>query len=65
YKPKKWLFEGQKNGEHISSRSLQKVFNVAVKKAKINKDVTFHSLRHYVESLVMVIHLKKVTYRLT
>jgi len=46
YKPKKWLFEGQKNGEHISSRSLQKVFNVAVKKAKINKDVTFHSLRH-------------------
>lgn len=46
YKPKKWLFEGQKKEQHISSRSLQNVFNAAVKKAKINKDVTFHSLRH-------------------
>lgn len=46
YEPEKWLFEGQKNGTHISSRTLQKVFNNAVKEAKINKKVTFHSLRH-------------------
>jgi len=46
YKPKMWLFEGQKETKHISTRSLQNVFNAAVKKAKINKDVTFHSLRH-------------------
>lgn len=46
YRPKEWLFEGQKKGKHISARSLQNVFNAAVKKAKIKKDVTFHSLRH-------------------
>lgn len=46
YKPKTWLFEGQKPGSHISTRSLQNVFNSAVDKANIKKDVTFHSLRH-------------------
>jgi len=46
YKPKEWLFEGQKKNQHISTRSLQNIFNAAVKKAKIKKDVTFHSLRH-------------------
>lgn len=30
----------------ISSRSLQKVFNRAIKNARIQKEVTFHSLRH-------------------
>jgi site-specific recombinase XerD len=65
YKPKKWLFEGQKKNQHISTRSLQNIFNAAVKKANIKKDVTFHSLRHYVESLVMVRHLKKLTYKST
>lgn len=46
YKPKEWLFEGQKENKHISTRSLQNIFNAAVIKAKINKEVTFHSLRH-------------------
>ncbi len=45
YKPKKYLFEGQ-YGEQYSTRSAQKVFADAMKKAKINKDVGIHGLRH-------------------
>ena len=45
YKPKAYLFEGQ-NGEYYSSRSIQNIFKAAVKKAKIQKKVTVHSLRH-------------------
>lgn len=46
YKPKIWLFENQTKDGPISARTLQKVFNTAVKKAEIKKYVTFHSLRH-------------------
>ena len=45
YKPKKFLFEGQ-YGEQYSVRSAQKVFSDAMKKAKINKVVGVHGLRH-------------------
>ncbi len=45
YKPKIYLFEGQK-GEKYSSRSIQKIFNNVVKKVGIKKKVTVHSLRH-------------------
>lgn len=45
YKPKKYLFEGQ-NGGKYSARSIQAVFNRAVKAAGINKKVTVHTLRH-------------------
>lgn len=45
YKPKVYLFEGQK-GEKYSSRSIQQIFNNAVKKAGIKKKVTVHTLRH-------------------
>ncbi|GAB4301390.1 MAG: site-specific integrase [Ignavibacteriaceae bacterium] len=45
YKPKVYLFEGQK-GEKYSSRSIQQIFNNAVKKVGIKKKVTVHSLRH-------------------
>jgi integrase/recombinase XerD len=45
YKPKKYLFEGQ-YGDQYSTRSAQKVFSEALKKAKINKDVGIHGLRH-------------------
>ena len=38
YRPKKFLFEGQ-YGDQYSSRSAQKVFKDALRKAKINKDV--------------------------
>ncbi|MCU0440566.1 MAG: tyrosine-type recombinase/integrase, partial [Raineya sp.] len=45
YKPKKYLFEGQ-YGEQYSIRSIQQVFKQAMKKAKINKKIGIHSLRH-------------------
>ena len=45
YKPKKYLFEGQ-YGDQYSSRSVQKVFTDALKKAKINKVIGIHGLRH-------------------
>lgn len=46
YKPKTWLFEGQYEGKPINIRSVQKVFERAVTKANIRKDVSVHSLRH-------------------
>lgn len=46
YKPKIWLFEGQLPGEKYSERSIQLVLNQAVTKAKINKPVSLHWLRH-------------------
>lgn len=45
YKPKKYLFEGQ-IGEQYAVRSAQQVFKDALKKAKINKDIGIHGLRH-------------------
>jgi site-specific recombinase XerD len=46
YKPKTWLFEGQKNKEHISNRSVQNIFKKACQIAGIKKNVGIHSLRH-------------------
>lgn len=45
YRPKKYLFEGQ-YGEQYSIRSAQQVFKNALKKARINKAVGIHGLRH-------------------
>jgi site-specific recombinase XerD len=45
YQPKKYLFEGQ-IGEQYSIRSVQQVFKNALKKAKINKNIGVHGLRH-------------------
>jgi site-specific recombinase XerD len=45
YKPKEYLFEGQYGGKY-SARSAQKVFQNAMEKAKINKSVGIHGLRH-------------------
>ena len=45
YKPKLYLFEGQKGRKYTSS-SLRAVFNQACKRAGIRKQVTLHSLRH-------------------
>ena len=45
YQPKEYLFEGQ-NGGKYSIRSAQQVFKDALKKARINKKVGIHSLRH-------------------
>jgi len=43
YKPQEWLFENPTKDGPISERSLQKIFNVAMKKAGIKKYATFHS----------------------
>ena len=45
YRPAKYLFEGQYGGQY-SVRSCQKVFSEALQKAKINKSVGIHGLRH-------------------
>ena len=45
YKPKFWLFEGQK-GEQYSNSSIQAILKVSLSKTKIQKRVTVHTLRH-------------------
>ena len=45
YRPKTYLFEGQYGGQY-AIRSVQAVFKSAMKKAKINKSVGIHGLRH-------------------
>ncbi len=45
-KPGRYLFEGERPGEPYSSRSAQLVFQHARKAAGIQKDVSFHVLRH-------------------
>lgn len=45
YKPKFYVFEGQKGGPYTAT-SLRKVFSAACKRAKIKKQVTCHNLRH-------------------
>lgn len=46
YRPKIWLFEGERAGEQYSETSLQKVLKMALRKAAIKKTVTLHWLRH-------------------
>jgi integrase/recombinase XerD len=46
YRPQEYLFEGAEGRSHISERSIQNVFERAVKFAGIKKAVTLHSLRH-------------------
>ena len=42
----KWLFPGDRSNQHLHSRSVQKIFTNACKKAGITKEVSVHSLRH-------------------
>ncbi len=46
FRPRVWLFEGQNPGEQYSEKSLQNILKQALAKAKINKPVTLHWLRH-------------------
>lgn len=46
YKPCKWLFEGQHEYTPYDERSLSNVLKKSLEKAKINKPVTLHWLRH-------------------
>ncbi len=45
YRPKDYLFEGQKGGKY-AIRSVQMVFKNAMKKAGIRKNIGVHGLRH-------------------
>ena len=46
FKPKHYLFEGRVPGKPLSEATLQTVFNKAKEAAGIQKQVTFHTLRH-------------------
>ena len=46
YKPKTFLFEGQKEGTPYDARSLQLILKQALKKTGITKPATLHWLRH-------------------
>jgi site-specific recombinase XerD len=46
YKPVRYLFEGQKQGQPISKSTVQQVFRHSCKKTGINKPASVHSLRH-------------------
>jgi site-specific recombinase XerD len=41
-----WLFPGQPVTHPLTIRSAQKIFGKAIQQAKIDKDVSIHSLRH-------------------
>ena len=45
YKPKRYLFEGQKN-EQYTNTSAQSILKNAVIKSKLTKKITLHTLRH-------------------
>lgn len=45
YRPKEYLFEGQRGGRY-SPRSIQNMFKRQVLRAGIRKEVTVHNLRH-------------------
>jgi site-specific recombinase XerD len=46
YEVTDWLFNGADPGKHLSVRSAQHIFEHALKRAKIQKDATIHSLRY-------------------
>jgi site-specific recombinase XerD len=53
YRPQNWLFEGRHGLSHLASRTIEKHIENTVKRAGIKKNVTTHTLRHYVESDIM------------
>ncbi len=44
--PMVWLFPGQDNRRHLTERTVQKVFDQAIRRAGIQKKVSVHALRH-------------------
>ena len=46
YKIQNWLFNGANPNKHLVTRSAQRIFDEAIKRAKIQKNATIHSLRH-------------------
>jgi integrase/recombinase XerD len=46
YRPEKFLFEGHKKGTPIGTTTIQSLFAESRKKAGIQKEASFHTLRH-------------------
>jgi len=46
YRPKEWLFEGQKQDTHITISAVTQIFQHAKKRAGITKPASVHTLRH-------------------
>ncbi len=46
YRPVTYLFEGQREGDHYSATSVEKIFRSACQEAGIKKNITLHGLRH-------------------
>ncbi len=46
FKPRDWLFAGERRGDHLSERAAHQVFKDAKKKAGILKPATFHPWQH-------------------
>lgn len=46
YRPMSYLFSGQQSDRSYSVRSVQTVFKNAMKRAKVNKPIGIHGLRH-------------------
>ncbi|MBD3329797.1 tyrosine-type recombinase/integrase, partial [Candidatus Dojkabacteria bacterium] len=44
-KPNEYVFPSERGGK-LTTRTAQKIFTNAMRKAKIKKDTSFHSLRH-------------------
>ncbi len=64
YKPKEYLFEGQKGGKY-SPESASQILKRAAKKANIKKQITLHTLRHsfathLLEQGVGITHIQKL-----
>ena len=46
YKPTQYLFENERTRLPLTTRTAQAVFNAALIRANIHRDLTFHTLRH-------------------
>ena len=46
YRPKEWLFEGQKEGTHMCYTAIRTIFIEAKERAGITKPASVHTLRH-------------------
>jgi len=46
YNIDKWIFPGQPASKHLSIRSAQQIFEKAVRRAAIPKEISIHGLRH-------------------
>jgi integrase len=50
YRPKEYLFNGQKKGSQMSKGALRHALDTAVKRSQLNRSVTPHILRHFFAS---------------